>query len=234
MVRRPYSLAAKASLSERPRFEPVNLRPFVNRPLRFRRGWLGDLPLPCLPPGRREIHGVPFDILGGSRRSDMGAVVFHSSVNRKGNAHELPDRLLIPIESRAEAIYLLHGCGYARSRQPFARYTVHGAKGPLGTVPLVSLGKDQSDGNVAGVTAAKANIQDWWSDYPHRDFPGARMVPLLDAEGSLIKRHVFLYTLEWINPFPGRLVTHVEITVDPTVPTTLGLLAITVVKPRKG
>ncbi|MEZ0216610.1 MAG: substrate-binding domain-containing protein [Rariglobus sp.] len=233
IMRRPYSLAAKASLAERPRFAPVDLRPFANRPLRFRRGWLGDLPLLSLPLGLREMHGVPFEIMGGPKRADMGAVVFRSAVNQTGNARKLPDMLSIPIGSRAEAVYILHGCGYAKPLEAFARYTFHGAKGPLGMVRLVSLGRQKNDGQLAETAAAaKANIQDWWSDFPHVDFPHSRMVPLIDDEDSPIKRHVFLYTLEWINPFPGRVVTHLEITADPSVPTTLGVLAITVVKPR--
>ena len=234
MIRSPYSLAAKASLAERARFAPVDLRPFVNRPLRFRRGWLGDLPLLSLPPGKREIHGVPFEILGGSKRADMGAVVFRSAVNQTGNARTLPGTLRIPIGLRAEAVYILHGCGYVKPLEAFARYTFHGAKGALGTVPLVGLGRQKNDEHLAeNAAAAKANIQDWWSDFPHVDFPHSRMVPLIDDEESQIKRHVFLYTLEWINPFPGRVVTHLEVSADPAVPTTLGMLAVTVVKPRK-
>jgi len=234
MIRRPYSLAAKASLAERPRFAPVDLRPFANRPLRFRRGWLGDLPLLSLATGTREIHGVPFEILGGPRRTDMGAVVFRSAINQTGNARKLPDTLCIPVGSHAEAVYILHGCGYAKPAQAFARYTFHGAKGPLGTVKLVGLGRQKNNEHLAETAAAaKANIQDWWSDFPHVDFSHSRMVPLIDDEHSPIKRHVYLYTLEWINPFPGRVVTHLEITTDTSVPTTLGMLAVTVVKPRK-
>ncbi|CAM3085863.1 substrate-binding domain-containing protein [Rariglobus hedericola] len=234
-IRRPYSLAAKASLAERPRFASVDLRPFANRPLRFRRGWLGDLPLLSLPSGKREIHGVPFEILGGSKRTDMGAVVFRSAINQTGNARTLPGKLCIPIGVHVEAVYILHGCGYAKPLEPFARYTFHGAKGPLGTVPLVGLGRQKNDEHLAETAAAaNANIQDWWSDFPHVDFPHSRMVPLLDDGDGPVKRHVFLYTLEWINPFPKRLVTHLEITADPTVPTTLGMLAVTIVKPRKG
>jgi len=235
MIRRPYSLAAKASLSERPRFASVNLRSFANRPLRFRRGWLGDLPLLSLPSGEREIHGVPFEILGGSKRTDMGAVVFRSSINETGNARKLPGSLCIPIGTHVDAVYILHGCGYAKPLESFARYTFHGSKGPLDTVSLIGLGRKKNDDRLAETAAAaKANIQDWWSDFPHVDFPHARMVPLLDDGDGPIKRHVFLYTLEWINPFPKRVVTHLEITADPAVPTTLGMLAVTIIKPRKG
>lgn len=234
-AKQPYPLAAKASLSERPRFAPVELRPYVNRPLIFRRGWLGDIPLRCLPLGTQEIHGVPFEILGGPNRSDGGAIIFQSSINTTGNARKLPDRLVIPIKGPVEAVYILHGCGYAKPMQPFGNYRFHSKKGVVEAIPLVSLGRSNLAGGGPSPEEApmKANIQDWWSDFPHEDFPHARMVPLQEHdEINRTNRHVFLYTLEWINPSPKQPLTHLEIEVDPAVPTTLGVLAITVVRPR--
>ena len=236
LTKLPYSLAAKASLSERPRFMPVNLRPYVNRSLLFRRGWLGDIPLRCLAPGTHEIHGVPFEILGGPNRADAGALVFQSTVNTTGNAQKLPDRLVIPLTGLVEAVYVLHGCGYAKPMQTFAHYDFYGKKGKVGTVPLVSLGRSgQARDSAQNETKLDANIQDWWSDFPHVDFPHARMAPLLENdETGYVNRHAFLYTLEWINPSPKKPLTHLEIRVNPSVPTTLGVLAITVVRPRGG
>ena len=230
MAKQPYPLAAKASLSELPRFSPVDLRAYVNRPLIFRRGWLGDIPLRCLPLGMQEIHGVPFEILGGPNRTDGGAIIFQSMINTTGNAKKLPDRLIIPLKGPVEAVYILHGCGYAKSMQSFAHYRFHSKKGVVGSVPLVSLGRASASG---GGEPAQANIQDWWPDFIHEDFPHARMVPLLEHdETNRVNRHVFLYTLEWINPAPKQPLTHIEIEVDPSVATTLGVLAVTVMKPR--
>ncbi|CAM3030848.1 GntR family transcriptional regulator [Rariglobus hedericola] len=236
LAKQPYPLAAKASLSELPRFTPVDLRPFVNRPLIFRRGWLGDIPLRCLAPGTHEIQGVPFEILGGPNRANGGAVIFQSTTNTTGNARKLPDRLVIPINGPVEAVYILHGCGYAKPMQPFAHYRFHANKRVIGNVPLVSLGwMHAAASGDPGLDKEKpsANIQDWWPDFLHQDFPHARVVPLLENdETNHVNRHVFLYTLEWINPTPKQPLTHIEIQADPTVPTTLGLLAITVVRPR--
>ena len=233
-LRNAYSVAARASLSERSRFAPIDLGPHVNRPLKFRRGWLGDLPLKQFPPGLHEIHGVPFNILGGLSRAECGAVVFHSSVNVTGQTKKLPHRLTIPIGVKTNAVYILHGCGYAKFRQPFARYDFHNRKTCLGSVPLVSLGQPPSGYNPDSLPPGEAtpNIQDWWSDFPHTDFPGARMAPILENDtADSPPRYVFLYTLEWINPRPGTLVTHLEISVNPELATTLGVLAVTVVKP---
>lgn len=233
-LRNAYSLAARASLSERSRFVQIDLGPYVNRPLKFRRGWLGDLPLKHFLPGLHEIHGVPFNILGGPSRAEGGAVVFHSAINVTAKTKKLPHQLVIPIGVKTNAVYILHGCGYAKFRQPFARYDFHRRKTCIGSIPLVSLGQPPAEYQPDSRDNAEPapNIQDWWSDFPHTDFPGARMAPILenDTAGSP-PRYVFLYTLEWINPRPGTLVTHLEISVNPELATTLGVLAVTVVKP---
>lgn len=233
-LRMAYPLAAKASLSERPRFSPIDLGALVNRPLNFRRGWLGDLPLKHFPPGPHEIHGVPFEILGGPRRSDCGAIVFHSAVNTTGNSQPLPGKLVIPIKSKASAVYVLHGCGYAKFLHPFARYRFLNRQSCIGEVPLVSLGLPTPDYNPAlrAKDAPEPNIQDWWPDFPHMDFPHARMAPIMESdEGGHLPRHVYLYTLEWINPTPEKTVDSLEISVDSALSTTLGVLAVTVLKP---
>ncbi len=233
-LRMAYPLAAKASLSERPRFAPIDLGPLVNRPLNFRRGWLGDLPLKQFPPGSHEIHGVPFNILGGPRRSDCGAIVFHSAVNTTGNSQKLPDTLNIPIGQKVRSVYILHGCGYAKFLHPFARYRFLSRKTCLGNVPLVSLGQPPPDYNPSQkeTDAPTPNIQDWWPDFPHMDFPGSRMAPIMESEeAGHLPRHVYLYTMEWINPSPEKVVDSLEISVDSSLSTTLGVLAVTVLKP---
>jgi hypothetical protein len=193
-----------------------------------------DLPLKPLHPGTREIHGVPFSILGGPRRTDCGAIIFHSSVNSTGNARPLPDRLSIPIKSKAKAIYILHGCGYAKFLHPFARYSFKKGKTQLGEVSLVALGQPPPGYDPSDTDAGKSrpNIQDWWPDFSHQDFPGARMAPIAEGEGSAaLARHVYLYTCEWINPHPEKIVDTLEVTVDTSASTTLGMLAVTVLKP---
>lgn len=232
-LRKAYPLAAKASLAEKPPFSPIDLQPHVNRPLNYRRGWLGDLPLRKLPPGIHEIHGVPFQILGGPKRSDCGAVVFHSAVNATGSSQKLPDSISLPIGSRVKAVYFLHGCGYAKTLQTFAHYDFLGPKKRIARVPLVSLGYAHLGYNPAQLGAGEVapNIQDWWPDFPHGDFPHARMVPLIEDEGPGHQpHHVYLYTLEWINPEPDKIVDRIEIIVDSNLSTTLGVLAVTAIK----
>jgi hypothetical protein len=226
-IRRPYELTGKATDA---RFSELDLGPYVNRPLNFRRGWLGDLPLANFPPGRHSIHGIPFQVRGGSTRIDCGAVVFQSLHNTTGSNGRLPVKLEIPVDSRVAAVYFLHGCGYATPMNRFASYAFYHRKKKLGEIPLIALGSAPADSDAEAI--AQANIQDWWPDFPHYDFPHARMVPVAGNETSgNLQPHVFLYTLEWINPSPKTPLTRIEITSDPKQPTTLGVLAISILRP---
>jgi hypothetical protein len=204
----------------------------VNRPLNFRRGWLGDLPLTHFEPGSHVIHGVPFEILGGPSRRDGGALVFRSSVNRTGNKHQLPERCRIPVRSRAAAVYVLHGCGFANDRQSFATYTFGSHRQKLGSVELVTLGDRPRGDATEAERTPEPNIQDWWSDFPQQDFEHARMAPILiSGETAIVHRHAYLYTLEWLNPHPEQQLSYLDIAVNALRSTTLGVLAVTVIKP---
>lgn len=229
-LRQPYPLVARAESS---RFVQLNLESKMNRPLNFRRGWLGDLPLKHFAPGEHIIHGVPFGILGGPHRSDCGAIVFHSSINTRGNAQELPTRLEIPIKAKAKAIYILHGCGYARFLKPFAIYRFFQGRKQIDQISLVPLGQPPASYEPGKISPdfLKANIQDWWPDLPHINFPHGRMAPINESESTdPVQRHVYLYTMEWINPFPDKPIHHLEIEVDPLQSTTLGVLAVSLLK----
>lgn len=229
-LRRPYCLAARSLES---RFAQMDLGSFVNRPLNFRRGWLGDMPLPHFPPGRHVIHGVPFQVLGGASRDDHGAIIFHSSINTKSHAQSLPITLRIPIDSKADAIYILHGCGYTGFLQPFATYSFYHGKKIIESIPLVTLGQPPVSYDPARLSAEphQPNIQDWWSAYPQMNFSNARMAPIAEYDGGNLLRCKYLYTLEWINPSPKTTISHLEISVDPNQPITLGMLAVTILRP---
>ncbi|MEZ0298979.1 MAG: GntR family transcriptional regulator [Candidatus Methylacidiphilales bacterium] len=228
--RRTYDLAARA---EESRFSAVNLSEFVNRPLAFQRGWLGDLPLKNMHAGRHVIHGVPFQVLGGAARNECGAVVFHSAINIVGNSQKLPDSITIPIGQKARALYVLHGCGYARYKHHFATYDFQmtGSKS-IEAVPLICLGEPPPDDEDAwDPNSTTANIQDWWPDLPHLDYPHSRRAPIFENDSEDTRyRHVYLYTLEWINPKPDVEITHLEVKVDSSHSTTLGMLAVTALK----
>lgn len=230
MLRRPYPFMMTAAPD---RFAPLDLAPFVNRSLNYRKGWFGDLPLAHFEPGRHRIHGVPFEVIGGAGRADNGVIIFRSRTNERGNSKELPARVRIPVNAKIAAVYILHGCGYTRFLSPFASYEFHSSSKKVGEVPLVALGRPPYDWSSAQFEkdVRKANIQDWWGDFPHVDFPGTRQAPIVPPDDEAkVSRYAYLYTLEWRNPEPDRTITHMEIKVDPEQSTTLGVIAVTVLK----
>lgn len=230
-LQKPYPFVAMA---ERDRFSSIDLGKYMNRPLHYRRGWLGDLPLKALPSGDHIIHGVPFRVTGGRDRHDCGSIVFASQVNSVGNLKSLPSSLRIPIGMNVSAVYILHGCGYSKYMHRFATYAFRGKRSLLGEIPLVSLGKPDPglDAKRLEESVRQANIQDWWSDYPHYDFAHGRIAPLVERNVSeAVERHAFLYTLEWINPDPNKKLAYLDVTADTTQSTTLGILAVSVLCP---
>lgn len=230
MLKRPYQLTMTAAPE---RFSPVDLAPFVNRSINYRKGWFGDLPLVHFEPGKHRIHGVPFKVLGGAGRTDNGVIIFRSRTNERGNARELPSRVKIPVNAKAAAVYILHGCGYTRFLSPFAAYEFYSGAKKLGEVKMVALGRPQYDWNSPQFEkdVRKANIQDWWGDFPHVDFPNTRQAPVVPPDDDAkVNRYAYLYSLEWRNPAPGRTITHLEIKVDVGQSTTLGVVAITLLK----
>lgn len=228
---RPYDSCARVPES---RFSTIDISDFVNRPINFRRGWFGDVPLRNLKPGRHTIHGIPFEVMGGNNRKDCGVIVLQSLVNSVGKARKLPSKVTCRIDQPARAIYILHACGYSKFLNRFAVYSFYNGRKKLGEVPIISLGKPPPEITPSEMKQAlqTANIQDWWPDYPHFDFPHSRFAPMLeDGSADAIRRHVFLYTLEWINPSPDGAITHIEVTADAAQSTTLGILGVSVLKP---
>lgn len=231
---KPYPFVAMVTPD---RFRCIDLGKYLNRPLHYRRGWLGDLPLRALSTGEHAIHGVPFHVAGGTDRHACGALVFASQVNSVGNSKSLPSSVRIPIGMKVSAVYILHGCGYAKYLHHFATYAFRGKRSLLGEVPLVSMGRP--DPGIASKhveeLVGKANIQDWWSGYHHYDFTHGRVAPLVEKNVSeAVERHVFLYTLEWINPEPNKELAYLEVTADATQSTTLGILAVSALCPMPG
>lgn len=226
IVRRPYALTQRVADS---RFRPVDLSTHLNRPLNIRRGWLGDGSLPSMHAGEHRIHGIPFQIQGGSTSPAPGAIVFRSLKNSKGLGMELPEKARIHIGCKARAIYILHGCNYTEYMKQFAVYRFHSKSGVIGSVPLISLGMcpPHTTSEEWQASIAKANIQDWWPDYFQTDFEHAgRVIVVQDAE--TMQGHRYLYTLEWKNPEPDRKIEYVEVWADSNSSTTLGLLGVTV------
>jgi hypothetical protein len=203
----------------------LNLSRQANHSMTRKYGWLGADPLLHFPPGLREIHGVPFQVLDERQNAGRAVVTFRSPQSHSADKRELPCRIKIWVKSRVKALYFLHGCGYAKP-VAFAKYVMHFQGSDPSSIDLIPLGIswplvfEQSP-------AIEPNVQDWWVDtYPAEHFPHAHYATVFDpAEPARYERTI--YSLEWINPRPEDVVTFLEVKVDAEAGPALALIAVT-------
>jgi DNA-binding LacI/PurR family transcriptional regulator len=196
-------------------FRTIPLSALANRSITRQNGWLGHAPLSHLPPGRRSIHGVPFDIADERDNAGKAALVLLPQ-------HPETHSFTIPLNARARAVYVLHGCGFVGEAIPFGWYDFVLKGGKTHTVPLVArgMGAPPKGGH-------RPNIQDWWNDFPQIQGPGFRHFAVTDGEDPFAYER-YLYTLEWANPTPRREVKELRISINPSLRTVLGVLGVTV------
>ncbi len=203
-------------------FVPVDLSALANRSLRRPHGWLGHLPLLHLGAGLLRIHGVDFSLLDERTNRGRSVVVLRSSRFPPTSRRSLPDRLVLPVGRKVRAVYFLHGCGYAGERVPFAWYEFcQQGRTPV-QLPLVARGV----GPAHSPDTPPANIQDWWPEFPQFNADGVRHVAITE-NGDPFAYERYLYSLEWVNPDPDVVLDEIRVRSNPVVPTTLGLLAVT-------
>lgn len=217
---RPHKVAGE---TREKNFDPLDLRPFVNRSLTRQNGWLGHQPLLNLPPGRLVAHGVPFEIIDERANRGAAALVLRSQRPLTREEKPMPVTLSVPVGKAVRAVYFLHGCGYAAECQAFAWYDlILEGRRPI-SVPIVARGLSTPSRD-----ALPPNIQDWLSDFPQFDAPGVKHFAVT-AGGDPFEYERYLYTLEWENPRPRDVLREIRLSSNPALATTLGLLAITVV-----
>ncbi len=203
-------------------FQPIDLSAAANRSLRRPHGWLGHLPLLHLGSGLLRLHGVDFSVLDERTNRGRSVVVLRSSRFPPTSRRSLPDELVLPVGRKVRAVYFLHGCGYAGERVPFAWYEFRQQGRPPAIVPLVARGV----GPAHSPDTPPANIQDWWPEFPQFNADGVRHVAITES-GDPFAYERYLYSYEWENPAPDVVLDEVRVRSNPAVPTTLGLLAVT-------
>lgn len=217
---KPHRLANGLSASE---FQPLDLSQIVNRSLTRQNGWLGHFPLLHVEPGRNTVHGVPFQIIDEKKNGGRAALVLRSQRAAATQAAS-PLQVSIPVGVPVRAVYFLHGCGFVGTPAPFAWYDFVMKGRKTVSLPLVARGLGE-----IGDSRLQPNIQDWWSDFPQIERPES--LPFVVTEdGDPFRYERYLYTLEWEAPESGVVLDEIRISSNPTQPTTLGLLGVTVLR----
>jgi AraC-like DNA-binding protein len=183
--------------------------------------WFGDIPLKLPESGIKQIHGVPFLVLN-EQKGPSFLLLRSSRLKKDCRNKALPDRVKLPLKKRARSIYFLHACGWGADYGAFARYRLIYADRTTAEQPLVVLANadaEETDGR-------QANIQDWYFSWDQLATIHAKpydATPQSDASAS----SQYLYTLEWINPHPDKIVAALEIVSNPHCSASLALLSVT-------
>jgi AraC-like DNA-binding protein len=185
--------------------------------------WFGDIPLHLPDHGIKRVHGIPFVVLN-EQKGPSFLLMRSSRLEKDSRNRPLPDRIKLPVKRRVKSLYFLHACGWGSDFGPFARYRLIYADKSVAEQPLVVLAgshPEETDG-------CRANIQDWYFSWDQLARVHAKpydATPLSNPSAS----SQYLYTLEWINPHPAKLISSLEIVSDGKCATTLAVLAITLV-----
>ena len=119
-------IAMLASSAMAQQFQPVDITPFIDRPLssyKPNESWAAP------PRGLQTLEGVPFNIVGKIELTGLGAA-------RDGRFY--PTRITaIPVGRKAARLHVLQACGYAdREGTPVAQVAMNYADGERYAVPL--------------------------------------------------------------------------------------------------
>ena len=203
----------------------LDLKQLANHSMTKEHGWLGRDPLLHFPPGLRQVHGVPFEVIHENRNHGNSVITFKSPYTHSTKNNKLPVSVQCPVKGCYSALYFLHGCGWGEADKPSAKYIIHFKTKKIVTIPLIPIGPFQNPPPKRSASL-QPNIQDWWSDLKPQDFPHAMYATVFNPANPPEYQRT-LYTLEWINPRPKEEISFIEIQVDPKAGPTLALIAIT-------
>ena len=188
---------------------------------------VGGLTLDWLDGGRRTIQGVPFEILDPTD-GELSCIALRSFRVQKTGDKELPSKVTIPVGRRVKALYILHGCGWAKQVK-VAQYRMIYDDGTKSTIDIIPYASGSEHLDVMERLRKESTIQDWWPSLPQIENDRLRHVIVVNPNNLAEKR--YLYSLEWASPAPLKCVEHVELESDPKASTSIFVVAITAALP---
>jgi hypothetical protein len=222
--RTPYPLAGQVR-----KWTQLDLSSQANHAMdEAKNAWMGAGGLGFPAVGQVGVHGVPFRIIRRSDNKGKDIVALASTRLDKLVGQPLPAEVTVPVGTTARAIYFLHGAVHAMGGEA-AQYHIIYEDGGEELVSLVSLGfVNRLDAAQLAGRQAQANIQDWSAPL-QLEKDDARKVMLTSRDDPMDDAAVhYLYTLQWLNPHPGKAIREVGMRTDPTREVCVMVLAITV------
>lgn len=200
----PYEIAGTRIIIQRPplptdvEYFQVDLSEVVNRDFVDEKaddgvgGWSDQGPstdLRMFPTGKQTLNDIPFEVL-----SPKGCVALKSRY--RPQSADLPVRVVIPINRRADVLYFLHSGAWLASGIHHWSYVIHRGDGTQQTIRV----------------AGGENIRDWSAPNPDlpfdREYPTTTEVAWTGSNQTFEK--VSVYMMAWVNTHNWCDVTEVE------------------------
>lgn len=191
----------------------VDLSKHVNRPLKDDKaddgkgGWTdqgSEADMSGLDPGDKEYQGVPFKI-----SAPNSCLVLFSP--ERPQSKDLPKQANIEVGRKADVLYFLHDCAWAKEGLEQFKYVVKYDDGSKVEIPIIG----------------GEHIFDWalglQAKFTKRI---ARMRPsvAVTVGGGALFPHVNVYMLEWLNPHPEKKIAAIDfVSAGKGVPILLGI-----------
>ncbi len=207
------------------RLEALNLSSIVNREARSEKGWIG-IGITTLPEGELSAHGIPFAL------SSAGGVMLASGRFAEIDGSQLPEVIEVPASGKAEALYLLHVCGYASTASRAGTYTMVFTDGTEVAVDIDALGAEAHavEDDIIGPLLEASEIQDWWPSNRQFTKDNARSIMLTGGDNPLGTAR-YLYSLEIANPHPEKSLKAIRFAGNPETDATLMVLSVSLLRP---
>ena len=182
----------------------------------FKGGWIDMGPgydlRTRLKAGRVTYYGVPFDVIDSAKNNGTSCVVFRSE---RFHVARFPKEIVLPVGKKAARLYFLHGSAWSTWGNAH-EYIVNYADGTSQAITVRP---------ASSVTRQGENLVDWHTSDPLETVE-ARPIPLIDMTGRDSSLR-FLYTLEWRNPNPQKVIKELKVDAGTKQLSVLILLAVT-------
>jgi len=175
------------------------------------------------PSGQQTIRNVSYEIIDEEMNGGKSLVALHDMPDHLIKA--TPLSVTVPIHRRFKSAWFLHGCIWAKSMKHAASYRFIYADGSSVAVPIITLDEASPDTKHRRL-GLHANIQDWWYTKKMVETGEVRPVIVQNPEAPDLYRR-YLYTLQWINPYPHLEVTSLKLRGEGNGPTSIVIFAVT-------
>jgi hypothetical protein len=187
-------------------WKKLELTPFINHSMSAGGNGFVVGGLEHLEPGDAVADAIPFTVLNQEKLGGKSIIALKSVNNKTQGVKDAPAQVVMPIDAKVKAVYVLHGSGWtSETHEKVGRYSLVYEDGTESGVDIIAYGKSAKDKDVIDQMTAESNIADWWFNEPQFNNGNAHHVIVADPQNPLnYSRHI--YILQIVNPNPDKKV----------------------------